>query len=545
MAKIKFENGMTVNFDGNPTPADVEEVAKSLGIGQEPQAQQANQSRLNNAPNREDIMRERGTNEGRSGLSNAMLGSGKAGLGFGLGTGRLLSQIGSAALAVPALIPGGQTFRESYDQTRSKAGIFNKESQSGKNVDAFLERQGGVQKGFGIGTDVASFLAPSTAITKAGLGAQKLVAGTGQASKAQRAGGLGARAGTEGASYAGIAALQEGELNKDVATTGAIAGAFPVAGAGIRAIKNAGPTKSLGESVGRVVQAKTQRQLNAAKDALENVSLSGVKTFKELETTLGNNISTIAKEVDSILNKFPERLTPNMFTRRMKSDAGTVSQNFVMKALDDLGTLANSADDAVGAANIKFLKDKANNAGLTLKEINDIARRYGSEFKSKAFNAVGDPKTTVSAQSFENTRKGVKDTLRELLPDDATKILDRQMSNLITTKELATKLSDKARIASQKARKAGLAESVVKGIVNTADTLSVGTISGLGRAIASKSGVLQSGSKNILELEKELSKNIKVVEKLSKAIESGDKKEIAKYLRNFTPAIYPFINKDE
>ena len=32
MAKIKFENGTVVNFDGNPTAQDVEEVANSLGI---------------------------------------------------------------------------------------------------------------------------------------------------------------------------------------------------------------------------------------------------------------------------------------------------------------------------------------------------------------------------------------------------------------------------------------------------------------------------------------------------------------------------------
>ena len=33
MATIKFENGATVNFNGNPTPADIEEVSKSLNTG--------------------------------------------------------------------------------------------------------------------------------------------------------------------------------------------------------------------------------------------------------------------------------------------------------------------------------------------------------------------------------------------------------------------------------------------------------------------------------------------------------------------------------
>ena len=37
MAKIRFETGQVVNFEGDPTPADVEEVAKKLGISKAPQ----------------------------------------------------------------------------------------------------------------------------------------------------------------------------------------------------------------------------------------------------------------------------------------------------------------------------------------------------------------------------------------------------------------------------------------------------------------------------------------------------------------------------
>ena len=37
MAKIRFENGTVVNFEGNPTPQDVEEVASKLGISKTPE----------------------------------------------------------------------------------------------------------------------------------------------------------------------------------------------------------------------------------------------------------------------------------------------------------------------------------------------------------------------------------------------------------------------------------------------------------------------------------------------------------------------------
>ena len=32
MAKIRFETGQVINFDGDPTPEDIEEVAKSLQL---------------------------------------------------------------------------------------------------------------------------------------------------------------------------------------------------------------------------------------------------------------------------------------------------------------------------------------------------------------------------------------------------------------------------------------------------------------------------------------------------------------------------------
>ena len=36
MATIQFENGIEVEFDGDPTPQDVEEVANALGINKPP-----------------------------------------------------------------------------------------------------------------------------------------------------------------------------------------------------------------------------------------------------------------------------------------------------------------------------------------------------------------------------------------------------------------------------------------------------------------------------------------------------------------------------
>ena len=46
MAKIRFENGKTVNFEGNPTPEDVDFVAKQIGISSTPDVSQERQQRI-------------------------------------------------------------------------------------------------------------------------------------------------------------------------------------------------------------------------------------------------------------------------------------------------------------------------------------------------------------------------------------------------------------------------------------------------------------------------------------------------------------------
>ena len=59
MSKIKFDNGVTVNFNGDPTPADIEEVAKNLGL-KGPNISSQNSPENNAQPEDKSILRKVG-----------------------------------------------------------------------------------------------------------------------------------------------------------------------------------------------------------------------------------------------------------------------------------------------------------------------------------------------------------------------------------------------------------------------------------------------------------------------------------------------------
>jgi hypothetical protein len=58
--------------------------------------------------------------------------------------------------------------------------------------------------------------------------------------------------------------------------------------------------------------------------------------------------------------------------------------------------------------------------------------------------------TSVNAQSFENIRKGIKNSVREKLPNDNAKILDQKYSDIANTKTEIDKMVEKVNALTQK-----------------------------------------------------------------------------------------------
>lgn len=266
------------------------------------------------------------------------------------------------------------------------------------------------------------------------------------------------------------------------------------------------------KKVGEVVQGKIKDQ-PAAVSALGELDTSKVKTYKHLEETIDKRVSKHSTELDKLLDTkpFPRALDSLVVTEKVGDTK--VSQNFVKRALTQLEEVYTKGQDAGNVARIINIKKKAIKDGLTLKEINNIAKEYGSEFKNKAFSKVSkEPLTSVSADAFENTRQGLKKTFRDLLDDPRAIELDLKQSNLLHTKDLVSKMSENVNKLEQKLRKIGVVEKISAMTGKAINTLSFNTLKGLASSLLSKK--LADTTLDALQLEKLLKKNLKDLDKL-------------------------------
>lgn len=127
MAKIKFSNGQTVNFDGNPTEADVEEVAKSLGLS----------SSVSISPAEKTTASEQQTAQQLNPVQNTGVGIVKGALSTLKGLGTIGMKIGSA-IELPQL--KGQEIYDPNSQQGQKADAFLEPASTGQAVGNTLEK---------------------------------------------------------------------------------------------------------------------------------------------------------------------------------------------------------------------------------------------------------------------------------------------------------------------------------------------------------------------------------------------------------------------
>lgn len=269
--------------------------------------------------------------------------------------------------------------------------------------------------------------------------------------------------------------------------------------------------KEVDSVVGKIVQGNTDDVLKAKK-ALSTINTTGVKTYSDLAGRIDDGIEALASKVDDTLIKEGEKignLKAGQLVTATKVGAKTVKQNFVNEAIDQLDELYTSIKDAPKRAEIVSIKNKLKTEGLTLKEVNDLSRTYGKEFGNKAFSKTGDALTSVNAQAFENTRKGIKNVVRNLMPDETTKMLDQRMSDMFNTNRLVNKMEEKVNALYQKVNKRGLLEQVAIKTADVANKLTFNTVSGfISRMLPSNVGLKVMNS---IDLEKALSENLKKI----------------------------------
>ena len=287
------------------------------------------------------------------------------------------------------------------------------------------------------------------------------------------------------------------------------------------------PPKTKEQALGQISQGKAE-DIKPLELALGTMDTSGVKTFKDLQGKIDETIPTLARQVDDELGKDTGIYKPRDLVIKGKTQGGKeVSTDYIGRALSNLSEVYRTIGDKVSEGNIKELITKANVVGLTRKEVNDISRQYGIEFSSKAFSKIGDPLTSVNAQAFENTRKGLKLVARQGLGGAEAKITDSKLSALYDTKKLIDKNVEAVNKLQQRINERGLVEKVGHFVAKYLDLVTGGSIRGF------VGGLLPRGAgykvMNALDIETALRKNLDIVEE---ALKKKTDEELIKFLES-------------
>jgi len=280
------------------------------------------------------------------------------------------------------------------------------------------------------------------------------------------------------------------------------------------------------EATGQVLQGKAGDIATGVK-SLSILDTTGVNTFAELGGKIKSKIVELAQKVDTDLSLDTAKRSLDDLVLSAKTKAGELVQiKPVENALSQLDELYTKTGDILNKAEIKDLIAKVRTDGITKLELNNLAREYGKEFGSKAFNKMGEALTSVNAQMFENTRSQLKELVRTGLVGEEAKLADRAMSQLYNTEKLIQKNIEAVNKIKQKINERGLFEKIGHTVAKYGDILTGGSIRGL------VGGLLPRGAgykvMNALDIEEVLGRNLKVI---NDAIKSGNDSEIVNILK--------------
>ncbi len=256
---------------------------------------------------------------------------------------------------------------------------------------------------------------------------------------------------------------------------------------------------------GRIIQG-TSEDVAHAQNALRTVDVNGVKTYGDLYTVLNDQVNALAKAQDNYFEQnqgSPKPLSDT--TLSSKVGDSTVSHNYVQDAIDQLKAHYQAINDPTSLEKINQLEAKGNSEGLTVKDINDLARLHGQELN--AFNANGQAASGLAKQAAENTRSGLKATAREMFNDPVYKSTDTTMSDVIRTRDLVEKVADKVTQLQQKIQPRSLGEKVGRLAGAVINVMGMNTPKGLIEYFLGRGTGLKT--LNALDLEASLSKNLK------------------------------------
>lgn len=276
-------------------------------------------------------------------------------------------------------------------------------------------------------------------------------------------------------------------------------------------------TEKVDDTVAQIIQGKT-KDLEAGKRALGQIETKGIKSYEDLSGALEAQISAVRNAQDALLYKSDTMYKLDNFTKEVVSGDTKIKYNPVREALQNLQEAYSKTHDIENLARITDLAQKAEKYSLSLKDLNDLAREYGTEFGKKAFGKTGEALTSVNARAYENTRTALKKAVRDELPDSASKAMDGAMHDMLNTKVKIDRMVEEVNKLKQKVQKRGLFEKLGRGVGAAIDMVTLGSFKGLVEKFLSRGTGLKT--LNALDLEAILSKNLEKVGKWAEKVDT-------------------------
>lgn len=297
-----------------------------------------------------------------------------------------------------------------------------------------------------------------------------------------------------------------------------------------------GKIKTAEQAATKITRAKV-KDIPATTKTLAKVNAKNIKTAKDLTKEINAGIKKTANQLDDHLDKFPKKYKPKQLVKTV----GKTKVNYVDKALNTLDDLYGKIDDYAAQAKIQALIKKAKKEGLNVKEINNVSKEFGRMKKSFS-DTTGKPLTSMNAKQVENLRNGVKQTARDLMPDDLAKALDKQMSESYTTRRYMDKVVESVNQSKAKLFARGWGEKAGGLLADALDTVSGGALKGFFRKFQARN--IGSKTMNYTDLEIALPKLLKKLQQLEKVAEKGTQQSVITELSKIS-GVSQFLEEED
>jgi len=268
------------------------------------------------------------------------------------------------------------------------------------------------------------------------------------------------------------------------------------------------------ELVGKITQAEPT-ELGRATRGLKAIDTTNVETFNDLAKTARKTVKDNSLKVDQELAKDTVPRKVKQLALPVQAGETTIAHNYVLDALKQLKDFYTKTNDVANLGRMAEIEAKLHpkkGVGLTLKEVNGLAREHGDVLN--AYNASGELASGLTKQAAENTRAGLKETVRSAMPDDVTRALDKETSDVILVRDLADDMVRKVQMLENKFQKAGLLQKAAQIAGTGFDILTGGLAKGLFKGLTGL-GAKEGQSLTSIELQSMLRKNIERLNRLN------------------------------